>query len=133
MPRVTHFEILADDPDRAVKFYQEVFDWKFEKWDGPMDYWMVMTGEGPGIDGGLSKRQAPIECKGIRAFVCTVDVDDIDNYIEKAKNAGGSIASEKQAIPSVGYMAQVEDSEGNVFGLMQEDKSIPMPEGAMPE
>ena len=41
--------IFCDDPQRAQKFYAEVFDWKFEKWDGPMDYWMANTGtEEPG-------------------------------------------------------------------------------------
>ena len=39
MPRITHFDIPADDPARAQKFYKKVFDWKFEKWDGPMDYY----------------------------------------------------------------------------------------------
>ena len=52
MPRVSWFDIPADDPERAQKFYKEVFDWKFEKWDGPMDYSMAKTGdEQPGIDG----------------------------------------------------------------------------------
>lgn len=44
MPRVSHFDIPSDNPERAQKFYKEVFDWKFEKWDGPMDYWMITTG-----------------------------------------------------------------------------------------
>ncbi len=52
MPRVSWFDIPADDPKRAQKFYKEVFDWSFDKWDGPMDYWMAKTGtEEPGIDG----------------------------------------------------------------------------------
>jgi len=52
MPRISHFDIPADDPVRAQKFYADVFDWKFNKWDGPMDYWMVKTGDSePGING----------------------------------------------------------------------------------
>ena len=56
MPRISHFDIPADDPQRAQKFYQEVFDWTFEKWDGPMDYWMANTGsEEPGINEACQK------------------------------------------------------------------------------
>ena len=55
MMRIVHFELPADDPARCMAFYQRAFGWRFEKWDGPMDYWMVKTGDGPGIDGGLSR------------------------------------------------------------------------------
>ena len=44
MPRPCHFDLTADEPERAMKFYKDVFGWKFEKWDGPMEYWMVTTG-----------------------------------------------------------------------------------------
>jgi predicted enzyme related to lactoylglutathione lyase len=55
MPRPIHFEIPADRPERAISFYQQVFGWQFQKWDGPMPYWLVKTGaDGPGIDGGLA-------------------------------------------------------------------------------
>jgi predicted enzyme related to lactoylglutathione lyase len=57
LPRVVHFEINANKPEELAKFYEQVFNWKFEKWKGPMDYWLIMTGENePGIDGGLSRR-----------------------------------------------------------------------------
>ena len=50
MPRVVHFEIHADDPERAISFYQSVFGWQFQKWEGPLEYWMIITG--PGINEG---------------------------------------------------------------------------------
>ena len=58
MPRPIHFEIHADNPSRAVKFYESLLGWQFTKWEGPMEYWLIKTGsEGtPGIDGGLVKR-----------------------------------------------------------------------------
>jgi predicted enzyme related to lactoylglutathione lyase len=58
MSRVIHFEISADNPDRAVDFYSEAFGWEIQKWAGPMDYWLVMTGKNPepGIDGAIMKR-----------------------------------------------------------------------------
>ena len=53
MPRVVHFEIHAGDPERAISFYQRVFGWAFQKWEGPMDYWVITTGpdEQRGING----------------------------------------------------------------------------------
>src|SRR3972149_5570591 len=59
MPRVIHFEIAADDPERAVAFYRKVFGWEIQKWEGPMEYWVITTGpkEEPGIDGGLGRRR----------------------------------------------------------------------------
>ena len=59
MPRVVHFEINADKPERAAAFYKKAFGWKVKKWDGPMPYWMVTTGEKGelGINGGIMNRQ----------------------------------------------------------------------------
>ena len=61
MPRPVHFEIPADNPQRAMDFYSKIFGWQFKKWDGPADYWIITTGQSPepGIDGGLLKRQHP--------------------------------------------------------------------------
>lgn len=44
IPRVVHFEISADEPERTVKFYTSVFEWTVNKWEGPMDYWLLTTG-----------------------------------------------------------------------------------------
>ena len=81
MPRVVHFEIHADDPERAISFYNSVFDWEFQKWEGQWDYWMIITGtEGtPGINGGLIKRTAEITGDAIVAYVCTIDVPSVDD------------------------------------------------------
>lgn len=45
MPRVVHFDISVDDPERAIKFYTEVLGWNISKWEGSIDYWFVNTGE----------------------------------------------------------------------------------------
>lgn len=114
MPRVVHFEIPCVEPERAAEFYRKVFDWKIEKWAGPMEYWMVTTGaNGPGIDGGLMKRPGPV--------TTTVDVESLDAAIEAVKKAGGKLLVDRTAIPTIGYMAQCADTEGNFFGLMQVD------------
>ena len=119
MPRVVHFEINADDGERAVRFYANVFGWTVQKWDGPVDYWLLMTGEGePGIDGAISPRQDPPE-----ATVNTIDVDSVDTYVAKVVENGGTILVPKMAVPGVGWMVYCKDTEGNTFGLMQSDPS----------
>ncbi len=119
MSRVVHFEIPADDPKRAIKFYEKVFDWQFEKWDGPVEYWLIMTGEEdkPGIDGGLARRENPTT-----NVENTIDVKDLDASLAIVKNHGGEVIRPKMAVPGVGWMAYIKDTEGNVFGLMQSDE-----------
>jgi predicted enzyme related to lactoylglutathione lyase len=117
MPRPVHFEIPADDPARAAAFYGDVFGWQFTKWDGPMEYWLIGTGEGsPGIDGGMMKRRGPAE-----SVVNTIDVPSVDDYTSKVESKGGTVVVPKMAVPGIGYMAYCTDPEGNMFGIMQSD------------
>src|SRR5438046_8805248 len=125
MPRVIHFEIHADDPDRAVAFYKTVLDWEFTKWDGPADYWLIRTGpdDQPGINGGLLRRHGPTpaEMQAVNSFVSTVDVPNVDEFVGKATAAGGMVALPKMAVPGIGWLAYVKDTEGNILGRMQPD------------
>jgi len=116
MNRVIHFEINADDPLRAVKFYREVFGWKIEEWPGQANYWLATTGamEDPGINGAITNRLAPDA-----SIVNTVQVADVDATVEKVKIAGGSMFGEKMDIPGIGLLVYVKDSEGNLVGLLQ--------------
>ncbi|MDH3855347.1 MAG: VOC family protein [Nitrosopumilus sp.] len=118
MPRISHFDIPADDPKRAQKFYKEVFGWKFKKWDGPMDYWMAKTGiKEPGIDGGMSKRMP-----GQIGMTNTIDVPSIEKFSKKIMENGGQLIIPKMAIPKVGWFAQCMDTEGNMFGIIEMDE-----------
>ena len=124
MPRVVHFEIHADNPERAVRFYTDLFGWQFTKWEGPMPSWLINTGaEGtPGINGGLLKRQHPITGNdGVIAYVCTVNVDDLDKSLALGQKLGGAVALPKIAVPGVGWLAYLKDTEANVIGVMQPD------------
>jgi len=125
MSRVVHFEIHADDPQRAVNFYRSVFGWEIQKWEGPEDYWLVTTGKAPepGIDGAILKRMGPINGDAVLAYVCTVDVPSIDDAIAKITSNGGTIALPKMAVPGVGWLAYYKDTEGNIFGTMQSDQN----------
>jgi predicted enzyme related to lactoylglutathione lyase len=123
MGRVVHFEVEVEDPERAARFYQTVFGWKIEKWEGPMEYWLITTGaEGEtGIDGGLGRRE------GDRSKTTnTVDVHSVDDTVMLVEANGGKVVSPKHPIPGVGYLAYCEDTEGIVFGVMQADTSASM-------
>lgn len=125
MPRPIHFEIHADDPDRAITFYSGLFGWEFKKWDGPMPYWLVTTGPDsePGINGGLMKRMGPPpgEMQPINAYACTTNVANLDASFEKALATGGTVALPKMPVPGIGWLAYVKDTEGNILGMMQHD------------
>jgi uncharacterized protein len=116
MPRVIHFEIPADDPERSVEFYSSVFGWTFHKWDGPQPYWLIGTGEGVGINGGLMQKNAPEH-----PVTNVIDVPSVDDYAVKVEEAGGMIVVPKMPIPGIGYLAYFKDLSGNILGIMQED------------
>jgi predicted enzyme related to lactoylglutathione lyase len=122
MTRVVHFEISVENPERAKKFYQDVFGWKINKW-GPVDYWLIETGEKsvPGIDGALRMKDDREELKNEKT-INTISVLNIDEFIEKVKSNGGKILMPKMTIPGIGYHTYCQDTEGNVFGIMQDDK-----------
>ena len=116
VPRVIHFKIPADDPGRPVKFYEKVFGWKIGKW-GPIDYWLATTGpdDQPGINGAIMTKETQ------KTTVNTIDVSSVDEYAKKIVDAGGKVLTAKTAIPGVGYFSYCVDTEGNVFGIMEND------------
>jgi uncharacterized protein len=120
MPRPVHFEIPAENPQRAIDFYTKVFGWKFSKWDGPMDYWIITTGQTPepGIDGGLMPRRDPNQ-----PCVNTIGVTNLDESVATVLASGGQIALPKMPVPGVGWLAYCKDTEGHIFGMMQNDPS----------
>ena len=120
MPRVVHFELPADDPQRATAFYRDVFGWSAQRWEGPQEYWLINTGpEGePGINGGLARRSdvAP-------GTVNTIGVPSLDEYVSRVERSGGRVVLPKMAVPGVGWLAYCTDTESNTFGMMQPDPS----------
>ena len=134
MSRVIHFEIHAADPERAAGFYRQVFGWESREWVVPgVDmqaenrYWVVTTGPAtqPGIDGGMVFRRGapPAASQAVNAYVCTIGVPSVDEAVGKAVAAGGTVAVPKMPIRGVGWLAYCKDTEGNIFGMLQEDKS----------
>ena len=118
MQRVIHFEIYTDNPETVCLFYQDVFGWKFQKFEGgPLEYWLVATGDDkePGINGGLA-RPRPGQHPGT---INTIAVPSLEQSIEKIEKSGGRICVPKMEIPNVGLLAYAEDPGGNVFGIIQ--------------
>lgn len=123
MSRVVHFEVHAEDPQRAIRFYHEVLGWTFQPGGG--DYWMIETGpaDQPGINGGLVARRGMIDGTAVIAYVCTVDSADVDASLASVERAGGTVVVPKMAVQGVGWLAYAKDTEGNIFGMMQNDPS----------
>jgi predicted enzyme related to lactoylglutathione lyase len=114
--RPVHFEFMTADPDKTAAFFAKAFGWATEKWDGPMEYHMVRTGEGPGIDGGIGRSPDG------KPFTCNVvAVENLDATLRKVTAAGGQVVMPKFAIPTVGWLAYAAEPTGIVFGMMQGD------------
>lgn len=115
--RPTHFEVPVDDPDRAEKFYAEVFGWKFDRYPGaPQYYGMANTGESnPGINGALFQRS-----EGSTTSL-TMSVDSIEDAVAAVEAAGGKVLQGKAPVPTMGWFATCQDTEGNTIGLWKDD------------
>ena len=120
--RVVHFEIPADDVDRASEFYRSAFGWSLSAMP-EMGYTIVATTptdeqgtptESGAINGGMMAREAPITTP-----VIVIDVDDIDKALETIGSLGGSTVVPRQPVMDMGFAAYFKDSEGNLMGLWQ--------------
>jgi predicted enzyme related to lactoylglutathione lyase len=116
MARVVHFEISANQPEKVVRFYRDVFDWKIEQHPGGVDYWTVRTGpeDKDGIDGGIFRPN-----EWFSGTVNTIEVDDLDASLKRVKAHGGEQVVDKMPIPELGMLAYCKDVEGTIFGLLE--------------
>lgn len=126
---LVHFEVLADEPERAVRFYAGVFGWHIAKWSNPEadsgatrpDYWIIYTGRDErAIHGGLSKRagERPAQQAPINAFVCTMHVTNMHQTLSDIKEYGGQVTTDSMRSGG-GLIAYATDTEGNSFCIMQ--------------
>src|SRR5260370_33717824 len=109
MPRVVHFEIPAEDPQRAAAFYKKAFGWKIEKWPGPMEYWMVTTGpdDTPGINGGLMKKG------DVAGVTNTIDVESVEKAVAAVTGGGGKESMSKAPLSTVGDFCDAKITNGS--------------------
>jgi predicted enzyme related to lactoylglutathione lyase len=117
----SYFEIQAAELKRAITFYKTVFGWKFTRAEGmPIEYWRIETDS---VRGGLLQRpaQAPSRAQGANAFVSSMEVADFDATAQSIRDAGGTVALPKFAVPGVCWQGYFVDTEGNTFGIFQPD------------
>ncbi len=109
------FDIPADDPQRAKKFYRSLFGWKIEKFPGAEDYWHIDTGGPDGTpDGGLITRKHPEH-----SITNYMAVSSVDKSAAKVEKLGGTICKPKTAVPQMGYFVICRDTEDNEFALWE--------------
>jgi predicted enzyme related to lactoylglutathione lyase len=118
--RLVHFELPAEDTERAKEFYGSLFGWSYETWEGPVEYHMTKAGGDPG--GAIYPSQS-----GESGPLVYFDVDDIQAAVKQVKKLGGK-ADDAYPIPTIGWYARCRDTEGNPFSLFQTDESV-QPEG----
>lgn len=112
---VVHWEIAGTEAKKLREFYSALFDWKVE-WNDMANYGAVETGGEGGIDGGIM--QTP---EGVPAYLTFyVQVDDLQEYLDKAKDLGGEAVVPPTPIPGVGSFAMFQDPEGNMVGIFKE-------------
>lgn len=130
---VVHFEIHAQEPERALAFYRGVFGWADNTVPGmEQQYWLLYPDgqvresrdeelPGIGIAGGMLVRQGPPPDEGapVNGFVCVIQVDDLDAVHGAVPEHGGSIALPPFDVEGVGRVFYAKDTEGNIFGVIQ--------------
>ena len=120
MFRVVHFEIPAENPEKSVEFYKNVFKWEINQWSSEMKYWLIKTGENsPGIDGAIYSPDGPFN-----GVVNTIDIPDIEEYLGIVKSYGGEVVTDIMPIPGVGRFAYCKDPGGVLFGIIQNDPNV---------
>jgi predicted enzyme related to lactoylglutathione lyase len=121
-PGPGYFEIQVGDTTRAIRFYSEVFGWKFsEVKELPIEYWQIQTASLPG---GLLKPPVsrPPQEYGTNAYVCSIEVPNFDATAEKILSLSGIVAMAKFPIPGKCWQRYFLDTEGNTFGIFQVDE-----------
>ncbi|MBI2629082.1 VOC family protein [Candidatus Pacearchaeota archaeon] len=122
MDKVVHFEIPAEDVERAKEFYSKIFRWNIISIP-EMQYNIVHTVEideknmpkTPGaINGGIMKKS-----KEITNPVIIINVENIDNSLKVIEDNGGEVIKEKMQVGDMGYVAYFKDTEGNILGLWE--------------
>jgi predicted enzyme related to lactoylglutathione lyase len=121
---LSFFAINADDVPRARRFYETVFGWSFEPW-GPPNFYLIETGkEQAAVRGGLQERRELAPGQKMTGFECTISVANIDQAIRAIEANGGRIAAPKFHIPTVGTVAYFFDTEGNVAGIIRQERNM---------
>ena len=119
---ICHVEIPTRDVERARSFYGSVLGWTFQSMPD-LNYTLFFTREG-GIGGGFFTPDEGLEPKVVNYVL----VSDLEPFVEKVQEAGGTLVRGRTEVPHVGWFALVTDPDGNLFGLWQSATPLPEPE-----
>ncbi|HTB79338.1 MAG TPA: VOC family protein [Opitutaceae bacterium] len=111
------FEIPADDPKRAQKFYGTLFGWKIAPHPASsgIEYWHLDTGgHDASPDGGMMARMYPTH-----TITTYFNVPSVNRAVAKVKKLGGKIIRPRMPVPKMGYFAICKDTENNVFAVWE--------------
>ena len=123
--KVVHFEIPADNMERAQKFYKDTFQWTINSMP-EMGYALVggtpansdgMLAESGSINGGMLLREEPVKHP-----VITISVESIDETEKQIQKNGGKLIRKKMPVGDMGFASYFQDTEGNVVGLWESAK-----------
>ncbi|NLX48789.1 MAG: VOC family protein [Methanospirillum sp.] len=119
MPTIVHFDVPADDIERAQGFYGSLFGWTFTSYGGPYEYNRIETtaeNGSPGVAGGMGPRG-----ESGQQITNYVGVPSVTEYLELVTALGGAVLMPQTPIPGFGWLAVCLDTEGNRFGLFEDD------------
>mgnify|MGYP006443623119 CR=1 FL=1 len=128
MSKIGYVEIPVNDMKRAQTFYGTLLQWEFKKMDdAPIEYYMVDTKtkeDVPGACVGMYERREKYEPqKVVQVATYYFNVRDIDEKNQEAQDLGAKQMMPKTAIKNMGYFSVFEDTERNMMGFWQDDKS----------
>ena len=119
IPAMTYFEIPVTDMDRAVRFYTFVFGVSLtrEIVDGYDMALFPPAEDAEGASGALARGDVYVASK--TGAILYFRVASIDDILARATAAGAGILYPRKDIGDLGYVAEIEDSEGNRIALTQ--------------
>ena len=112
---VVHFELWSNNPEQVSEFYSKIFGWSIN-YIPELNYRFVETG-GDGIDGGIFQ---PQEGPWPGNMCLYINVDSLEEYLDRVKEAGGKVVVERAEVPNIGAFALFEDPDGRVLGIWQQ-------------
>jgi hypothetical protein len=125
----TYFDLTVHDLARARVFFEQVLDWRFERFKMPYEYYRIKAGpeSEAGIDGGIgSVEDAPL-CAGRPMTQITVAVAHLDDVLSRVQASGGRVVEPKMPIPGIGWYATCAEPGGLLFGIIQGDEDANRP------
>ncbi|GIN39370.1 MULTISPECIES: VOC family protein [Heyndrickxia] len=118
MNRIAHFEMQVSNTEKTIEFYKNIFGWKIEPF-GDYGYNFITTDEeGVEVTGGILPSP-----DGQARIINTIEVNNLEESLEKVQENGGETIYPKMALPGRGFVAYCQGPEGLLFGIFQPDKN----------